>query len=209
MKFEWTVSDFTRFEFYSIILPVSLLYLLRFQSKFTISALSLALLSYGSQILRSVNDAVASRYWHIIFGVFLGSMRLFALPMVRVMISLVVPSKEFTEIIAITNILGNFLPFAAAPLYVFVYTNTVKMYAGAVLFLTTGFCLVCYLFLWWVFFDDYIADISLFVFSSTIMIITSWDKQHYKKFLNKSRFWIVFCLFCIQHETHTKNYFNK
>lgn len=147
-KFKWTVSDYTRFEFFSSILPVSLLYILKFQSKFTLSALTLAILSYGSQVLKSVSDATATCYWHIILGLFLGSLKLFALPMVRVMISLVVPSKEFTEIIAVTNILGNILSFAAAPLYVFVYTNTLDFYAGAVMFLTTGFCLLCYLILW-------------------------------------------------------------
>lgn len=105
-------------------------------------------MSYGSQILKSVCAATATTYWHIILGVFLGSLKLFALPMVRVMISLIVPSDEFTEIIAVTNILGNFLPFAAAPLYVFVFTNTVDFYAGTVIFLTTGFCIICYFILW-------------------------------------------------------------
>ncbi|KAL5286085.1 hypothetical protein ACFFRR_007652 [Megaselia abdita] len=167
-KFEWTVSDYTRFEFFSIILPVALLYLLKFQTKLTISALTLALMSYGSQILKSVSDATATSYWHITLGIFLGSLKLFALPMVRVMISLVVPSNEFTEIIAVTNILGNFLPFAAAPLYVFVYTNTVDFYSGTVLFITTGLCLMCYLFL------------------CVIMVLTRRNMEYYKKFLNKS-----------------------
>lgn len=148
MKFQWTVSAYTRYEFFSILLPVSLLYTLKFQRKYTLSAITLALLSYGSQILKSVCAATATCYWHIILGLFLGSFKLFGLPMVRVMISLLVPSDEFTEIIAVTNILGNFIPFAAAPLYVFVFTNTMNFYAGAVIFLTTGFCLLCYLILW-------------------------------------------------------------
>uniref|UniRef100_T1GIF1 Major facilitator superfamily (MFS) profile domain-containing protein n=1 Tax=Megaselia scalaris TaxID=36166 RepID=T1GIF1_MEGSC len=162
-KFQLTVSEYTKFEFYSIILPVIILYALKYQSK-TFSALSLALVSYGSQILRSVADATANNYVYIIVGLFLGSLKLFALPMVRVMISLVVPPQEFTKIIAITNILGNFLPFVAAPIYTFVYTNTFNLYSGAVIFLSTGFFSLCFLFL------------------CAIFIITRRNEQHYTKF---------------------------
>ncbi|KAH8406523.1 hypothetical protein KR215_004566 [Drosophila sulfurigaster] len=146
-KFHWSIRDFTFFETVSQLVPMigALVgFLILRKVVFGLSVVVLALLSLGSEILSNLAKGFADLPWHMYLSIALGVFRSIGGPMCRTIVSNIVPASDLGKIFSIKNVLQSFAPFVAAPLYTFIYQNTLAFCPGLFNFLSAALFLVAF-----------------------------------------------------------------
>ncbi|XP_062125479.1 probable peptidoglycan muropeptide transporter SLC46 isoform X1 [Drosophila sulfurigaster albostrigata] len=145
-KFHWSIREFTFFETVSQLVPMigALVGFLILRKVFGLSVVVLALLSLGSEILSNLAKGFADLPWHMYLSIALGVFRSIGGPMCRTIVSNIVPASDLGKIFSIKNVLQSFAPFVAAPLYTFIYQNTLAFCPGLFNFLSAALFLVAF-----------------------------------------------------------------
>ncbi|XP_017475980.1 PREDICTED: uncharacterized protein LOC108366175 [Rhagoletis zephyria] len=148
-KFHWTVRDFTFYETVSHMVPMfgALIGFLILRKVFSMSVVTLALLSFLSEIVSSIVRGVASEPWHLYLAVALGALKSVGGPMCRTIISNIVPPTDLGKIFSIKNVLQSIAPFLAAPLYTVIYKESLKTYPGLFNIVSAALYAIAFLFL--------------------------------------------------------------
>ncbi|KAI8126976.1 Solute carrier family 46 member 3 [Lucilia cuprina] len=118
-KFQWTIREFT---FYETISHVT--------SVFHLSVVTLTLIAFLSDIIRSVIQGIATEPWHLYVGIAAGALKAVGGPMCRTIVSNIVPATDLGKIFSIKNILQSIAPFLAAPLYTIIYKASITSFPG-------------------------------------------------------------------------------
>ncbi|XP_037954827.1 solute carrier family 46 member 3-like isoform X1 [Teleopsis dalmanni] len=147
-KFHWTVREFTFYETVSHMTPMfgALVGFLILRKVFKMSIVAVAIVSYVSDIAASFARGFASEPWHLYLATALGSFRSVGPPMCRTIVSNIVPATDLGKIFSIKNVLQSVAPFLAAPLYTFIYKQSLSSFPGLFNLVSVGFygiALVC------------------------------------------------------------------
>ncbi|KAH8277547.1 hypothetical protein KR018_000363 [Drosophila ironensis] len=148
-KFHWTVRDYTFFETVSHLVPMigALIGFLILRKVFRLSVVTLALLAFFSEIVNNLAKGFATMPWHMYLSVALGVFRSISGPMCRTIVSNIVPPSDLGKIFSIKNVLQSFAPFVAAPLYTFIYKQSLTTYPGLFNFVSSFLYLLSFVFI--------------------------------------------------------------
>lgn len=78
-----------------------------------------------------------------ILATFLGLLKGLAEPTCRALISNIAPGSDIGKLFSLTTAIESLAPVAAAPLYAYVYSTTLKTYIGAFNFISTWIYFMC------------------------------------------------------------------
>lgn len=145
-KFHWSVRDYTFYETVAHLVPMigAIIGFLILRKIFRLSVVTLALLAFFSEILKNLAKGFAMQPWHMYLSVFLGVFRSIGGPMCRTIVSNIVPASDLGKIFSIKNVLQSFAPFVAAPLYTFIYKQTLSYNPGLFNFVSAGLYLLSF-----------------------------------------------------------------
>ncbi|KAM7344354.1 putative peptidoglycan muropeptide transporter SLC46 isoform 1-T1 [Cochliomyia hominivorax] len=131
-KFQWTVREFAFYETISHVTSVfgALIGFIIMRKVFNLSVVTLALLAFLSDIVRSIIQGIATEAWHLYIGIAAGALKSVGGPMCRTIVSNIVPTTDLGKIFSIKNILQSIAPFLAAPLYAFIYKSSLTTFPG-------------------------------------------------------------------------------
>ncbi|XP_046810546.1 uncharacterized protein LOC124420702 [Lucilia cuprina] len=131
-KFQWTIREFTFYETISHVTSVfgALIGFLIMRKVFHLSVVTLALIAFLSDIIRSVIQGIATEPWHLYVGIAAGALKAVGGPMCRTIVSNIVPATDLGKIFSIKNILQSIAPFLAAPLYTIIYKASITSFPG-------------------------------------------------------------------------------
>uniref|UniRef100_A0A1A9WMT9 Major facilitator superfamily (MFS) profile domain-containing protein n=1 Tax=Glossina brevipalpis TaxID=37001 RepID=A0A1A9WMT9_9MUSC len=95
-KFQWSIRDFTFYETVShvVLLIGSVIGFLILRKFFHLSVVTLALLAFASEVLRSFVQGIASEPWHLYLAIGLGFFKGMGGPMCRTIISNIIPATD-------------------------------------------------------------------------------------------------------------------
>ncbi|XP_065368039.1 probable peptidoglycan muropeptide transporter SLC46 [Calliphora vicina] len=148
-KFQWTVREFTFYETISHVTSVfgALIGFLIMRKVFNLSVVTLALVAFFSDIIRSIIQGVATEAWHLYLGIAAGALKAVGGPMCRTIVSNIVPTTDLGKIFSIKNILQSIAPFLAAPLYTIIYKASLTSFPGLFNIISAIFYFVAFIFL--------------------------------------------------------------
>ncbi|XP_037887492.1 proton-coupled folate transporter [Glossina fuscipes] len=166
-KFQWSIRDFTFYETIShiVLLIGSVIGFLILRKFFHLSVVTLALLAFASEVLRSFVQGIASEPWHLYLAIALGFFKGMGGPMCRTIISNIIPATDLGKIFSIKNILQSLAPFVAAPLYAEIYKASLITFPGLFNIVSATLYLIAFIFL-------------IFVYRFKVIC-----KEHYEKVL--------------------------
>uniref|UniRef100_A0A1B0AGT7 Major facilitator superfamily (MFS) profile domain-containing protein n=1 Tax=Glossina pallidipes TaxID=7398 RepID=A0A1B0AGT7_GLOPL len=108
---------------------------------------TLALLAFASEVLRSFVQGIASEPWHLYLAIALGFFKGMGGPMCRTIISNIIPATDLGKIFSIKNILQSLAPFVAAPLYAEIYKASLITFPGLFNIVSAMLYLIAFIFL--------------------------------------------------------------
>ncbi|CAD7014379.1 uncharacterized protein LOC101463441 [Ceratitis capitata] len=148
-KFHWTVRDFTFYETVSHMVPMfgALVGFLVLRKVFSMSVVTLALLSFFSDVISSIVRGVASEAWHLYLAIALGAFKSVGGPMCRTIVSNIVPPTDLGKIFSIKNVLQSIAPFLAAPLYTVIYKESLQTFPGLFNIVSAALYAIAFIFL--------------------------------------------------------------
>ncbi|XP_054739941.1 uncharacterized protein LOC129245657 [Anastrepha obliqua] len=148
-KFHWTVRDFTFYETVGHMVPMfgTLIGFLILRKVFSMSVVTLALISFLSEVISSIVRGVASEAWHLYLAVALGVFKSIGGPMCRTIVSNIVPATDLGKIFSIKNVLQSIAPFLAAPLYTVIYKESLKTFPGLFNIVSAALYAIAFVFL--------------------------------------------------------------
>ncbi|CAO1438511.1 unnamed protein product [Diamesa serratosioi] len=139
-KFDWTIVESSYYDSVTMILTISgsLFGLLVLKKILKMSDISLAVLALVSTIIDSLIKAFAFEPWHMYFASGISVFKILSSPMCRTLISTIVPNNEIGKVYSITSSIEALSGLGSAPLYTYIYSNTLKTFPGAYQLITAG-----------------------------------------------------------------------
>lgn len=139
-KFGWTIGKATQFDSINLLITItgSVIGLSVLKKLLHFSDLSLAVISLLSATVDSVIKAFATQPWHMYMSSGLTLFKVLSSPMCRSIISSIIPNNEIGKIYSITSSFEALSGLGAAPLYAYIYSQTLTYFAGA-FYLITAF----------------------------------------------------------------------
>ncbi|XP_055627243.1 proton-coupled folate transporter-like [Toxorhynchites rutilus septentrionalis] len=104
----------------------------------------IAAIGFFSCLLKSIAIAVAYESWHLYLAIFVCMLSGSAGPMIRASISNSIPPDDIGKIYSFASTFEALMQLGAAPLYTFVYKNTLSWYPGAFSWISAGVYAACY-----------------------------------------------------------------
>uniref|UniRef100_A0A1I8Q736 Major facilitator superfamily (MFS) profile domain-containing protein n=1 Tax=Stomoxys calcitrans TaxID=35570 RepID=A0A1I8Q736_STOCA len=167
-KFQWTVKDFTTYETVSILVPIlgNILGVWLLRKVFKMQLLTVAIYALLSQTTSSLMKAFAATNWQLYLAIGLGVFKSIVNPMLRTVLTNLLPANELGKLFSFTSAIQAFIPFVASPLYTIIYRSTLTTFPG--------------------FFN--VVNANLFILAIALILVILRKKQkyseHYKTILN-------------------------
>lgn len=139
-EFGWTIVESSYYDSVTMILTISgsLFGLLVLKKVFKMSDISLAVLALVSTIIDSMIKAFAFKPWHMYLASSISVFKILSSPMCRSLISTIVPNNEIGKVYSITSSIEALSGLGSAPLYTYIYSNTLTTFPGAFQLITAG-----------------------------------------------------------------------
>jgi len=139
-KFSWTLKQSNQFDSYSIVCSLigSVIGFAILKKVLKFSDISLTCLALFCYILDSFLKAFATESWQMYTITSVTLFKILASPMIRTLMSTIIPHDEIGKIFSITTSFEALSTFAASPLYTIVYKSTFTTFAGAFFLITAG-----------------------------------------------------------------------
>lgn len=140
LKFSWTLQQNNLYDCYSIVCSLvgSVIGFSVLRKLLKLSDMNLACIALFCGIVDPILKAFAYQTWHMYAITSLTLFRILASPMLRTMISSIVPQDEIGKVFSITTSFEALSTFAASPLYTYVYKSTITTFPGAFFFITAS-----------------------------------------------------------------------
>lgn len=137
-RFGWKLPQHNLYDSSNIILSISgcIIGLTVLKKYLKFSDMALIFLSISSGILDSSLKAFASVGWQMYAISCIALFRILASPMIRTMITTIVPQSEIGKVFAATTSFEALSSLASSPLYTIVYSKTMILFPGAFFLIT-------------------------------------------------------------------------
>jgi len=144
-KFDWSIQQSTFYDAASIIVMIigNIVGMYVLNKVLRISETNLAILSYLSSFADYFIKSMATQPWHLYVATAVALVRGISGPMCRAILSNAVPVNEIGKIYSLTTSMESISPLGSAPLYSFVYANTLNTFPGAFNLISAGVYVVC------------------------------------------------------------------
>ncbi|XP_005179008.1 multidrug resistance protein 2 [Musca domestica] len=131
-KFQWTVKDFTTYETISILIPIlgNIFGVWLLRRVFKMKILTVAIYALLSQTFSSLMKGFAAVNWQLYLAIALGVLKSVVNPMLRTVLTNLLPANELGKIFSFISAIQAFLPFVASPLYTVIYRSTLVTFPG-------------------------------------------------------------------------------
>ncbi|XP_061389294.1 probable peptidoglycan muropeptide transporter SLC46 [Musca vetustissima] len=131
-KFQWTVKDFTTYETISILIPIlgNVLGVWLLRRVFKMQILTVAIYALLSQASSSLMKGFAAVNWQLYLAIALGILKSVVNPMLRTILTNLLPPNELGKIFSFISAIQAFMPFVASPLYTIIYRSTLTSFPG-------------------------------------------------------------------------------
>ncbi|XP_039452016.1 proton-coupled folate transporter-like [Culex pipiens pallens] len=144
--FNWSVRKYT---FYSATETVcmilgALLGTYGLRKVLGLTEAAIAAVGFFCCFLNAIAIAEAIQSWQLYLALFLFMLKGVADPMTRAFISNSTPPEDNGKIFAFTSSFEALMPLGAAPLYTYLYKNTLSWYPGAFSWISAGVFAMCY-----------------------------------------------------------------
>uniref|UniRef100_A0A0K8VTP2 Proton-coupled folate transporter n=1 Tax=Bactrocera latifrons TaxID=174628 RepID=A0A0K8VTP2_BACLA len=145
-KFNTTLEEFTYYNAVDITIKMmgSAVAFGLFRNFLKISFSGIALMGLFGCILDSLTRGLAQQFWQMYMAASFGLMSGILGPMLQSIVSLAVSPNEIGKIYSLASCLQTLSPLLSAPLYTFVYNNTLDIYPGFYNFISTGLHVECF-----------------------------------------------------------------
>ncbi|XP_067630537.1 probable peptidoglycan muropeptide transporter SLC46 [Eurosta solidaginis] len=159
-KFNTTLREYTYYTAIVIIIKIigcGIAFQL-FRKLLKLSCAAVCLISIFGGMMTYLTKALAQSFWQMYLGATFSFMSAITAPMLQSIISIVVPSTEIGKVYSMTSFFQTMSTIVASPLYTVVYNNTLNFYPGLFNFISTALYGVCFIFMFFVFLFDRIAN---------------------------------------------------
>ncbi|XP_075165570.1 putative peptidoglycan muropeptide transporter SLC46 [Haematobia irritans] len=131
-KFQWTVKDFTTYETVSIFVPIvgNIVGVWLLRKVFKLQLLNVAIYALISQTSSSLMKGFAAINLQLYLAIALGIFKSIVNPMLRTVLTNLLPANELGKIFSFISALQAFIPFVATPLYTIIYRSTLETFPG-------------------------------------------------------------------------------
>lgn len=145
-QFNWAVRKYSFYSSAEIVFMImgNFLGTYGLQKMLGLTEAGIAAVGYFCCILNSIAIAVAFKPWHLYLATVVCMLKGVADPMTRAFISNSAPPTDFGRIFSFTSTFEALMPLGAAPLYTFVYKNTLAQNPGAFSWISAGVYAICY-----------------------------------------------------------------
>lgn len=132
-RFEWTVKEYSFYDATVIVFMIigNLVGMYGVKKLFNMSESMLAAIGFCSYAIDNAIRAIAYKPWHLYLALCVSMMKGIAGPMGRAVISNTAPPNDIGKIFSLTTSIESLTPLASAPIYTFVYKQTMAWYPGA------------------------------------------------------------------------------
>lgn len=132
-RFGWTVKEYSFYDATAIVFMIigNLVAIYGVKKLFNLSESVLAAIGFCSYAIASAIHAIAYEPWHLYLGIGVSMMKGIAGPMGRAVISNTAPPSDIGKIFSLTTSIESLTPLASAPIYTYVYKQTMSWYPGA------------------------------------------------------------------------------
>lgn len=146
-KFAWTLKEFSFYGSTSIVLQIigNVIGMYFLRKYLGLSETVLALLAIFSAIVESVILSASSESWHLYLAVSVSFLRSIVGPMCRAVLSNIVSSNDAGKVFSLTSSLESISPMGSAPLYTYIYTNTLDTFPAAFNIISAGTYVICFI----------------------------------------------------------------
>ncbi|XP_073847557.1 probable peptidoglycan muropeptide transporter SLC46 [Musca autumnalis] len=131
-KFQWTVKDFTTYETISILIPIlgNIFGVWLLRKVFKMQILTVAIYALLSQTFSNLMKGFAAINWQLYLAIGLGILKSVVNPMLRTVLTNLLPANELGKIFSFISAIQAFMPFVASPLYTIIYRSTLTSFPG-------------------------------------------------------------------------------
>lgn len=143
VKLGWTITTFTTFNAWSIVIQFFGVLLGAFVLKKGTPGSALALIGFISYAISAVVFSVATSTKLLYTTLIVTFMKAVSAPMVRSQLSKAVDPADIGKVFSLTTSLESLTPLFAAPLYTFVYKQTLATFPGAFFLISASVYVAC------------------------------------------------------------------
>ncbi|XP_065093769.1 probable peptidoglycan muropeptide transporter SLC46 [Ochlerotatus camptorhynchus] len=132
-RFDWTVKEYSFYDATVIVFMIigNLVAMYGVKKLFNLSESMLAAIGFCCYAIDSGIRAIAFEPWHLYLALGVSMMKGIAGPMGRAVIANTAPPNDIGKIFALTTSIESLTPLASAPIYTYVYKQTMAWYPGA------------------------------------------------------------------------------
>lgn len=132
-QFHWTVKEYSFYDATVIVFMIigNLVGMYGVKKLFNLSESMLAAIGFCCYAIDSGIRAIAYKPWHLYLALGVSMMKGIAGPMGRAVISNTAPPNDIGKIFSLTTSIESLTPLASAPIYTYVYRQTMSWYPGA------------------------------------------------------------------------------
>lgn len=132
-RFNWTVKEYSFYDATVIVFMIigNLVGMYGVKKLFNVSESMLAAIGFCCYAIDNAIRAIAYKPWHLYLALGVSMMKGIAGPMGRAVISNTAPPNDIGKIFSLTTSIESLTPLASAPIYTYVYKQTMAWYPGA------------------------------------------------------------------------------